>query len=808
MMRLRFQMKRFTAMLLTTCLLMPLGTVNTWAEKADYSAAAETAAVQTETAAVQTETASASNAEAAAETTQKVPASAATDSDAQFDEDGFLLDGEVSDDVTEEMDPEAEFELIAPEMKTDVIGKQDAVSEWLADYEYDLNSDLRIVTLNKYTGTAPDVIVPATATVNGSTYSAAVRDPDYLKGSVWAGTTVRSITLEDGLKLPLDMSYLFASCQNLEQVNTPDLDTSKATSMKSMFSSCERLTHLNLSSFITSNVKDMSFMFASCYDLTSLGLDNFTTGQVTNMNSMFASCYKLDHISFGDGFDTSKVKDMNYMFGNCKKLTSLDLSGFDMRAVTKGRYMFHACSSLERLNIPIDCRIDVELPCEMQKQRGGELLTHLPKNEMHSYPIVSADKYVFVTSIVLNTTARTLTKGETFQLKGWPQPVNATNRNVKWYSLNDTVAAVSNEGLVTARNEGTATIVCESMDGDVFAQCEITVGVPVSGIKINTTARNMEVGKTFQLAAWPQPSNASNRTVLWSSSDKNVATVNAAGLVTAKAGGVAIITAKSQDRGYTATCAVTVNLHVTSVKINTTAKTIEAGKSFQLAAWPQPANATNKAVAWFSSNTAVATVSSTGLVKGIKNGTANITVKTADGGKTATCRITVGIPVTGVKINTTSRTVEARKTFQMAAWPQPSNASNKAVTWTSSNTSVASVNSSGLVTGIKNGTTTITVKTVDGGYTKTCVMTVGIPVTSVNINTTAKVMNVGKTFQLAAWPQPANATNKIVIWSSSNTGVATVSGTGLITARKKGTSTITVKTQDGGYTATCKVTVE
>ena len=127
---------------------------------------------------------------------------------------------------------------------------------------------------------------------------------------------------------------------------------------------------------------------------------------------------------------------------------------------------------------------------------------------------------------------------------------------------------------------------------------------------------------------------------------------------------------------------------------------------------------------WTSSNTAVATVSSTGLVTAIKNGTANITVKTHDGGFTKVCKITVGVPVTSVKINATSRTLAAGKTFQMAAWPQPTNASNKKVTWSSSNPAVATVSSTGLVKGIKAGTAVITVKTNDGGKTAKCTITV------------------------------------------------------------------------------------
>ena len=413
-----------------------------------------------------------------------------------------------------------------------------------------------------------------------------------------------------------------------------------------------------------------------------------------------------------------------------------------------------------------------------------------------------------VTSVKINTTAKTISKGATFQLAAWPQPTNASNKTVTWSSSNTAVATVSSSGLVKGVNGGSAKITVKTNDGGKTAACTFTVTVPVTGVKINAKERTVAVGNTFQLAAWPQPSNANNKGVTWSSSNTAVATVSSTGLVTAIKNGTAIITVDTNDGGFTETCVITVGVPVTSVKINTTAKTISKGATFQMAAWPQPTNASNKTVTWSSSNTSVAKVSSTGLVTGVNGGSANITVKTNDGGFTATCAFTVTVPVTGVKINVKERTVEAGKTFQLAAWPQPSNSTNKAVTWSSSNTAVATVSSTGLVKGIKNGTATITVKTTDGGYTETCVITVGIPVTSVKINTTARTINAGATFQLAAWPQPTNASNKAVTWSSSNPKVVKVSSKGLILAEKPGTATVTVKTVDGGKTATCTVTVK
>lgn len=143
----------------------------------------------------------------------------------------------------------------------------------------------------------------------------------------------------------------------------------------------------------------------------------------------------------------------------------------------------------------------------------------------------------------------------------------------------------------------------------------------------------------------------------------------------------------------------------------------------------------------------------------------------------------------------------------------PGNATNKNVTWTSSNPSVAAV-SGGQVTAVANGTTTITATTKDGGYTASCVVTVNaggsqnVPVTGVSLNVTQTEITVGGTQTLNAAIAPANATNKQVTWTSGNTSIATVDQTGKVTAVAAGTTTITVKTADGNKTAACQVTVK
>lgn len=166
------------------------------------------------------------------------------------------------------------------------------------------------------------------------------------------------------------------------------------------------------------------------------------------------------------------------------------------------------------------------------------------------------------------------------------------------------------------------------------------------------------------------------------------------------------------------------------------------------------------------------------------------------------------VAVTGVTVSPATATVGIGSTQQLSATITPANATNQTVTWTSSNTAVATVNASGLVSGVAAGTSTITATTADGNKTATSVVTVTtIPVTGVSVSPATISLYAGNTQQLSATVAPANATNKTVTWSSSNTAVATVNSAGLVTAVAAGTANITVTTQNGSKTAVSTITV-
>ena len=340
--------------------------------------------------------------------------------------------------------------------------------------------------------------------------------------------------------------------------------------------------------------------------------------------------------------------------------------------------------------------------------------------------------------------------------------------------------------------------------------------VSVTGVTLNKATITLLVGGSETLTATVAPKDAANKKVAWKSSDAAVATVDANGKVTGVKAGEATITVTTEDGGKTATCKVTVSdkeINVTGVQLNKTETSLLVGGNETLVATILPENATNQKVTWASSDEAVATVDANGKVTGVKAGEATITVTTEDGGKTATCKVTVSdkeINVTGVTLNKASVELNVGASETLTATIAPADATNKNVTWASSDAAVATVDANGKVTGVKAGTATITVTTEDGGHTATCQVTVKantVAVTSVTLNKASVELNVGASETLTATIAPADATNQKVTWASSDAAIATVDANGKVTGVKAGTATITVTTEDGGHTATCAVEV-
>lgn len=396
------------------------------------------------------------------------------------------------------------------------------------------------------------------------------------------------------------------------------------------------------------------------------------------------------------------------------------------------------------------------------------------------------------------------------------EPADTEYAGFKYTTSTPGIISVS-EGKIEGVKVGSVTlyITPNSANPDKLkAEVKVTVKAKVEGITIQGgDTRIISVKKTVQLKAIVTPSNASQE-VTWSSSKPAVATVNANGLVTGVTAGTAEITATSKDDpSFKDVCTVTVNnIPVSSVELDKTTLSLTEGETYALKATVKPDDAVDKTPTWTSSNTAVATVSSEGVVTAVKAGTATITAKCGE--KTATCTVTVQakfVNVTGVTLDKETMSLGVGSSAQLTATVLPANANNKALKWSvsSSAVSVTSQGNVATVTARSAGEATVTVETIDGGFTKECKVTVFVPVTSITLSQTSATIAYGQTLSLTATVAPTNATDPTLEWSSDKPTVASVTDGVVKAGSTAGTATITAKSKSNpSVTATCKVTVK
>lgn len=249
----------------------------------------------------------------------------------------------------------------------------------------------------------------------------------------------------------------------------------------------------------------------------------------------------------------------------------------------------------------------------------------------------------------------------------------------------------------------------------------------VNGLSMDKTSLTLGAGGgSAQLYPIFNPSTASNKTLQWSSSHPEIATVSNSGLVTPLTIGSTIITATSEDGSYTASCEVTVIeiVPATGINLDQTYIRLVAGQQKQLTATVLPSGATNKNVIWTSNYPEIAQVDPQGKVTAIDNGQAQITATSEDGNYTASCTVDVVVPVTGISLDKTFLSLVAGDPpVTLKAKITPATASDQTVKWQSSNTNVLTVDN-GTITPVSEGTALIIVTTTDGNFMATCIVTV------------------------------------------------------------------------------------
>ncbi len=424
-----------------------------------------------------------------------------------------------------------------------------------------------------------------------------------------------------------------------------------------------------------------------------------------------------------------------------------------------------------------------------------------------------------VTGVSLNKESITLNEGDTETLTATIEPADASNQNLTWTSVDADIATVVN-GKVTAVSAGTTTIAVTTEDGGYTAMCTVTVKAPVESVTVTPDTVEIEVGRSEKLTAEIAPANATNKNVIWNTSDESKATVDANGVVKGIAPGAVTITATTEDGNKTDFCTVSVVerkedcIYVTGVTMNPTTLTMVAGDTYKLTATVAPSDATHPEVYWESSEPDVAYVGNDGTVRAWGEGEATITATTADGYFTATCKVTVsGTSVNGITVTPQILSLVEGETGVITATVTPSNAVNDDITWESSDNTIATVDANGVVTAKKKGQVFVTATTVDGGFTARTAVVVSakaeeaVKVTGVTLNKNMTSLYVGGTETLTATVAPAEADDKSVVWTTSDSNTVFVESNGTIHARKVGTAVVTVTTTDGNYSATCVVNV-
>lgn len=429
-----------------------------------------------------------------------------------------------------------------------------------------------------------------------------------------------------------------------------------------------------------------------------------------------------------------------------------------------------------------------------------------------SNPTVSATATITIkrslSGFKLDQTSKVMFTGEEYKLGYTFTPADASNQKINWTSAKPSVASVDSNGNILAVSPGETIIMAQTEDGRYTDYCIVTVKQEAKNIKITTKDVFVDKGEKYKIEYTTDPETATDVSVKWETMDPKIATVDQKGEVTAVEVGSTTILAKLA--GEVAYCNVTVIEKADGIKLNYSEKVIYKNNTFALKASIEPEGATNRKVTFVSSKPSVATVTGSGTVKGISPGTALITVTSDDGGHKAICVVIVKEMTTSITLNHTFYALGLHDTFTLVPKVTSNNATDKKVSFTSSNLAIAAVNSKGQVTGKKLGYANIMVRALDGsGVKATCRVRVVVPTKSIKLNRTVMTMIVGRTTKLKPAFSPKNTSYKTAQWTSSNTDIVKVLEDGTVIALSPGTAVITAASKDSGgkKKAVCYVTV-
>ncbi len=416
-----------------------------------------------------------------------------------------------------------------------------------------------------------------------------------------------------------------------------------------------------------------------------------------------------------------------------------------------------------------------------------------------------------IDGISMNTTMTTMYVGATLQLR-----LNTSNNivGITWASEDESIAKVDDDGLVTAIAAGTVVITATQVIHGVTkrATCRVRVVDTVTSITLDPTSKELGIGDLLTINAKVEP-KLNTISLHWVSSDTSVITIEQAGdlsaTVKAVAGGTAVVSAINQDNIVVGSCLIKVHQPITAITLSQTKVTVPlSSKQFQLFATVKPEEAKNEELVWKTTDPAIATVDAFGMVTLKKTGTVSIICSSKeDGNISAICNVTITKSVSGIKLDQTELNMFVGETYRLTYVITPADASDVAVTWTTTNKSVVTVDAKGLVSAKGVGQASVILKTADGGFMAICSINVGRTATAVKLDVNELTLNVGDYYYFETTITPADSTDTTLIWETSNKSVAIISNKGKITAKEAGVTVIMAKTKSGS-TAYCTVTVQ
>ncbi|MFR2233842.1 MAG: leucine-rich repeat protein [Roseburia intestinalis] len=634
-------------------------------------------------------------------------------------------------------------------------------------------------------------------------------------------------------------SHLFEKCTGLEEINIPDSVTEIEDSA---FSGCVNLSKVNIPDTVTIIGE---YAFDSCTNLTNVTLSK-------NLEHMegraFGNCEKITKIEIPKSLEWCGSTLYDYgPFGDC---TGLKTVIFENGTTKILGHLFEKCTGLEEINIPNTVTvIENSAFSGCTKLEQVNFSNKLTKIESYGFSDCTSLKKITVpdsinsigNSIFQNCTSLTEVhlsnalkeiSSNTFNGCKKLTTINfpstlTTIGDSAFYGCESLPEAILPSGV--EKIESNAFKNCKSLKKAVVPDTVSSIGSSafygceaLTDITLGSKLKKIDNQTFYGCAALPSIVIPYNVTAIGDSAFVNCTKLTQ---ITVPRNTTSIesnafsyprkMTMYGTSDCYAQTYAngkgikyVAQDIHATSIRLDITNKTAEYYDEFQLTATIAPQNFTD-AVTWTSSNEDVATVSDTGYVEVCGVGTAVITVTA--GNVKAACTVTVPQLIDWIEFDEDEIELKSGETYQLRPDISPSNATNKKLKYTSSDTKVAEVSASGLVTAKSEGEARIRAAATDGSdeYAVCYVTVTGkAKVTGITLNQTSATLGRGKKLALKAAISPSYASNKKVVWKSANTKVATVDGSGNVTAKAPGRTKITVTSaENSSYQASCTVTV-